>query len=103
MVIAPERAAPEFAATEYFTVLLPVSLVPVAIVIQLTWLAAVQAQCLAAATLRLSVPPADATVWDNGDTVVGQSEVPLCVTLTMLPATVTVPVRDEENGLGETE
>jgi hypothetical protein len=91
MVIVPVRCGPVFAATEKFVVPLPAPLAPAVIVIQVSLLAAVQAQPVAVATLTDPVPPAAATLCEVGLRVNAQ---PLaCVTVNVWSAMVIVPMR----------
>ena len=81
------------AATVYVTVPFPLPLLPPVTVIQLSLLVAVQLQPLPAVTLTLAPPPAAATVWLVGDTAKLHAAL-LCVTVTVCPATVSVPLRE---------
>lgn len=112
MVSVPVRdVVLELAAIENETVPLPVLLEPAVIVIQLVLLFAVQLQVLAEAatpTLTAAVAaPTEELVVDkeNEQEVVGGSVgdgtpaplvAPACVTVNVLPATVSVPVRRVE-------
>jgi hypothetical protein len=69
----------------------PVPLVPLVTEIQLALLAALQPHPLFVVTVVLAGPPAAATLCEVGETVYGQT--PLWVTVTVWPATVSVPVR----------
>jgi hypothetical protein len=83
-----------FTATLKVTVPLPVPLpAPPVRVIQLTLLDAVQAQPLVVVTVVVKGPPAAATLCDVDDSV-KLHPAPLCVTVTVCPATVNVPVRE---------
>jgi len=90
----PVRAAVVvFAAIEYWTVPFPEPEAPLVTVNQATELAAVQVHPAAVVTLT---DPVDASEPD--DTVVGEiviSHVPACAMVTVWPAIVTVPVRDD--------
>ena len=81
------------AATAYVTVPFPLPLLPPVTVIQLSLLEAAQLQPLPAATLTLAPSPAAATVWLVGDTAKLHAAL-LCVTVTVCPATVSVPLRE---------
>ena len=93
MVIEPVRAALEaFAVTEYDTVPLAVPDAPWVTVIQPSLLTAVQLQPLAAVTVTapLEAPPRRSA--DVGE-IVALHGAPACVTVKVLPAIVSVPVR----------
>jgi hypothetical protein len=90
-----------FAATLSATLPSPDPLAPAVTVIQAALLTAVQVQPVGAVTETLLVPPAavlDALVADSANVHV----TPLCVTVTVCPATVIVPVRDVPAGLAAT-
>ena len=74
------------------TVPLPDPLAPLPIVSQAALLVALHAQPVAAVTAVVDEPPAAVSVRDVGDTPKVQAA-PLCVTVTVWPATVRVPVR----------
>jgi hypothetical protein len=82
-----------FATTEYVVVPLPVPLVPAVIVIQLALSDAVQAHPLGAVTVSVAVPAVDGRLFEAGDTA-NVHAAPLCETVTVTPATVSVPVRE---------
>src|SRR5512132_1060232 len=63
---------------------------------------AVQAQSAAAVTVRLFVEVPEATFALVGDADTVQLDGALCVTLTVTPARVSVPVRGDVSGLGAT-
>ena len=93
MVIEPVRAALEaFAVTEYDTVPLAVPDAPWVTVIQPSLLTAVQLQPLAAVTVTapLEAPPRRSA--DVGE-IVALHGAPACITVKVLPAIVSVPVR----------
>ena len=73
---------------------LPVPLPPDVIVIHVALLVAVHAHPDAAVTVRLAAPPADVALGLVGDTLKLQTR-PACVTVTVWPATVSVPVRPD--------
>ena len=83
------------------TVPLPLPLAPLVIVSQLESLVAVQAQPDVVVTAALAVPPAAAIVCVVGDTEKLQGA-PLWVTVTVWPATVKVPVRDDVDAFADT-
>jgi hypothetical protein len=92
-VSVPLRPEPVLACTEYVTVPLPVSEPPLATVTQLTLLFAVHEHTDDVVTLiAVPLPPAAPT-----DTVVGETAnahaAAACVTVTVRPATASVPVR----------
>jgi hypothetical protein len=91
-----------FAATEYATGPFPLPDAPGATVIQAALLVAVHVHPAAAVTLTLPEPPDPGTLVDPGE-IVGAHEVPACVTVKVLPATVTVPVREDVLGFAATE
>jgi hypothetical protein len=85
-----------FSAIENATVPLPVPLDPDVIVSHAALLVATQVQFWLVVTATLLVPAVAAGVSDVGDTVKEHEfELPACVTVTVCPATVNVPVRDE--------
>jgi hypothetical protein len=67
---------------------------PAVTVSQLSLLTAVHAQPTRALTATVPVPPLDATLRDEGE-IVSVQATPACVTVKLLPAIVSVPVRDE--------
>jgi hypothetical protein len=71
---------------------LPLPLAPAVTVIHETLLVAVHAQPVPAVTVTLPVPPADVRFCDVGDTL-NVHGAPAWVTVTVVPATVNVPVR----------
>jgi len=73
---------------------LPLPLAPAVIVTQPTLLAAVQLHPLPAVTPTLPLPPPAAYDALVGEIEYVQEEVPACVTVTVWPATVIVPVRE---------
>jgi hypothetical protein len=79
---------------------LPVPLPPVVIVIQLALLVALQAQPAVDVTATFSPPPAGSNSADVGDTV--NAHDPACVSVTVCPATVSVPVLGIDPGFGAT-
>ena len=91
IVNVPDRAGPVVAATLNCTEPLPLPVPPLVIVIQSAWLAALQPQPSGAVTLTLPVPPADGTVWDCG--LMANVHPDACEMVTVLSATVTVPLR----------
>lgn len=91
MVSVPVRGAPVFAAITNVTVPLFVPLLPPVTVIQLTLLTAVHEHPADVATLVVRVAPAAATLTELDDNV--KLQLPLCVTVTVCPATVSVAVR----------
>jgi hypothetical protein len=70
-------------------------------VIQLSLLVAVQLHPLVVVTVTLAGPPAAGLVGFSGATV--KAHAPACVTVTVWPATVSVPVRPEVEVLAATE
>ena len=68
-------------------------LAPAVIVAQLALLVAVHAQPVAAVTATVPVPAAAVTFADAGE-IVGVQGAAACVTVNVLPPTVSVPVRD---------
>ena len=80
-----------FAATVYATVPFPVPLPPLVTVIQDALLAPVQAQPVVVVTAVVNDPPAAAAVCAFGEIV--KLQIPLCVTVSVCPAIVSVPVR----------
>ena len=66
---------------------------PAVTVAQLALLVAVHAQPVAAVTATVPVPAADVTFADAGE-IVGVQGAAACVTVNVLPPTVSVPVRD---------
>lgn len=91
-ISVPDRLGPAAAATENVTVPDPLPLEPDVIVIHGCALEAVQAHPAPPATFTVRLPPEASTLCESGDT---SNEQPAdCVTVTALPAIVTVPVRD---------
>ncbi len=93
MVIVPERAlvvvfAVVLKATEPF----PEPEAPLVTVIQPLLLVAVHAHPFGAVTSTTPVPPEDATLCDVG-AIVSVHTIPDCVTVNVLPAIVSVPLR----------
>src|SRR5438094_9244620 len=92
MVKVPVRAdVVVFAATVYLTVPLPLPLAPAVTVIHAALLAAVHVQPVTVVTFAVAVPPAA-----GSDCVVGavvKVHAAACVTVTVCPAIVSVPVR----------
>ena len=80
-----------FAATVYAAVPFPVPLPPLVTVIQDALLAPVQAQPLVVDTAVVNDPPAATAVCAFGEIV--KLQIPLCVTVSVCPAIVSVPVR----------
>jgi hypothetical protein len=78
-------------ATRYPTVPFPLPLAPDVIVIHETLLDAVQLQPAPAVTVTFAVPPLDVVDCDVGEIV--KVQLAGCVTVTVRPATVNVPVR----------
>ncbi len=76
------------------TVPLPLPLLPAVIVIQLVLLLAIHEQPLVVVTVSLTEPPPPATCGLVGDTL-NPHDGAACVTVTVCPATVIVPVLDE--------
>jgi hypothetical protein len=74
---------------------LPLPVAPALTVIHGALLAAVQAQPLPAVTVTEPVPAADVTLAE-AEEIVGAHGVAACVTVKVLPAIVSVPVRDME-------
>lgn len=75
---------------------------PELIVIQETLDVAVHAQSAAPVTVTVLVDEVDATLALVGDAETVQLDGALCVTVTVMPAIVSVPVRGEVFGLGST-
>ncbi len=95
-VSVPVReAVPELAATAYTAVPLPVAKPPEVIVNHETLLVDVQLQPAAVVTVELWVLASAVGVTVVGETVNVQDAVPCWTTVTVWPATVSVPVRDE--------
>ncbi len=95
IVSVDDRAdVPVFAATENATVPLPLPLAPEVIVTQESGVVAVHAQAAAAVTVTLPLPPDAATACDVGVIVMSHG-MPACVTVNVLPAIVSVPVRGD--------
>ena len=80
-----------FLGTEYSTVPFPVPLDPLVMVIQLVLLTAVHAHPVCVVTETLSVPASLSTVLFAGEMLYVHGA--LCETVTLCPATVSVPVR----------
>ncbi len=74
------------------TVPLPLPLAPPVTASQAALLVAVHAHSVPLVTAVVDAPPAEVIVRDVGETVLVQP-VPLCVTVTVWPATVSVPTR----------
>ena len=87
----PDRPGPFVDATVKLTVPLPLPLPPAVIEIHGALLLALQAQPAGAATETAPVPPAGATDCDSGD--IAKVHASPCVTVTVCPATVSVPER----------
>ena len=83
-----------FAAIEKATVPLPLPLAPDVMLSQEALLVAVQVQPVVVVTLALLDPAVAAGFNEVGDTVNVQAT-PACVTVTVWPATVSVPVRGD--------
>jgi hypothetical protein len=88
----PDRFGPVAAATENVTVPDPLPLVPEVIVIHGCALEAVHAHPAPPLMFTVRVPPAASTLCASGDT--SNVQPGDCVTVTALPAIVSVPVRD---------
>lgn len=73
---------------------LPLPLAPMMIAAHDALLDAVHAQPEPAVTATLKAPPLEVSVCDAGDSAYVHPEVPVCVTVKVLPAIVSVPVRD---------
>jgi hypothetical protein len=102
IVSVAERAdVPVFAAIENATVPLPLPVAPDVIVAQESGVVAVQAQPPGAVTVTVPLPPAAATACDVG-AIVTAHEMAACVTVNVLPAMVSVPVRDDTDVLAAT-
>jgi len=84
----------EFAATLNATVPLPDPLVPAVTLIQVAPLAAVQAQPVAVVIVNEPLPPPAGTDSDAGEIAYEHDVEPGCVTDTIWPASMIVPVRD---------
>jgi hypothetical protein len=96
IVRAPVREKGDvLAGTDTTTVPFPVPLDPLVIVSQLVLVPAVQPQVPPAVTVKFVDPPLAATVLLSGDTLGLHVETPLCVMLTVWPATVRVPERGD--------
>ena len=80
-----------FAATVYATVPFPDPLPPLVTVIQEALLAPVHVQPVVVVTAVVNDPPAAAGVCTFGAIV--KLQIPLCVTVSVCPAIVSVPVR----------
>jgi hypothetical protein len=95
IVIFPLRAVePVFCVIEYVTVAFPAPLAPEVTVIQLALLEAVQPQELAVVIATLPVAAVASKVLLAGEIAKLQLVPAACVTVTVWPATVTVPVRE---------
>ena len=82
-----------FAAALKVTVPLPEPLDPAVTVTQLAPLVDVHAQPVVVVTATVPVPPVAATAWVDGE-MLNEQLAPDCVTVKVLPAIVSVPVRD---------
>jgi hypothetical protein len=91
-VSVPDRFGPVAAATANVTVPDPLPLAPEVIVIHGCALEAVHAQPAPPLTFTVRVPPEASTLCESGDT--SNVHPGDCVTVTALPAIVSVPVRD---------
>jgi hypothetical protein len=92
IVSVPVRAVADvFAATVYATVPFPVPLPPLVTVIHDALLAPVHPQPVVVVTTLVKDPPDAGAVCEFGDIV--KLQVPLCVTVSVRPAIVNVPVR----------
>lgn len=99
IVRVAERAdVPVFAAIENATVPLPLPLAPEVIVTQGSGVVAVHAQLPGAVTATVPFPPDAATACDAG-VIVTSHDMAACVTVNVIPAIVSVPVRDETDVL----
>ncbi len=93
MVSVPTRWAVDvFAVMLKVTVPLPTPLMPAVTTSQVTFRTAVQEHPLGAVTAKVAEPAAEVSVCDVGETPKVQP-MPLCVTVTVWPATVSVPTR----------
>src|SRR5439155_1214563 len=93
-VIVPLRDVVDvFAAAVNETDPLPVPLAPAVIVIHVSVVVAVHEHPAGDVTVSVPEPPPTATACDAGDSVEVHGT-PACVTVKVLPATVSVPVRD---------
>ena len=72
---------------------LPLPVAPALMVIQVALLVAVHAHPVAALTVTVPVPAADVTLVDAGE-IVGVHGAAACVTVSVFPPIVRVPVRD---------
>ena len=81
-------------ATATLTEPLPVPDAPAVMVIQLAFDEAVHPHPLVVVTDAVTAPPVSLTFWDVGETVKAHA-VPVCVTVTVVPATVSEPERVE--------
>jgi len=93
MVSVPVREAPALAATANSTVAVPVPDEPRTIVIHASLLAAVHEHPAVVLTVVLSVPPDAGADTPPGDKLKAQA-VPSWLTVTVRPATTTVPSRE---------
>lgn len=73
---------------------MPLPVAPAVIVIHAALLVEVHEQPVAAVTATVAVPPPAAALADV-DPMVGVQAAPACVTVKVLPAIVSVPVREE--------
>ena len=95
MVSVPDRGdVAWFCATLSDTLPFPVPLPPLATAIHVTLLVAVHVHVLPDVTVTVAVPPVSAAEIAVGDTVYEQLAGADCVTVTVCPATVSVPVRE---------
>ncbi len=95
IVSVPERVEiPVFAAAVNETEPFPDPEAPDVTVSQLSLLAAVHAHPAGAVTATLPLPPLEATLCEVGE-IVSLQVIPACVTVKLLPASVSVPVRVE--------
>jgi len=101
IAMPPARVAPLLAATEKLTLPLPEPLLPPVTVIQLSVVAAVQAQPVGAATASEPVLADAPTVWLAGVSVTVQLT-PIWLTRAETPLSVMSPWRDEAVGLAAT-
>jgi hypothetical protein len=83
-----------FAVAVTVTVPLPEPLAPLAMVSHDAFSVAVQVQPVPAATVTVPLPPLTATLWVEGDRAMLQGATPAWVTVTVLPPTVSVALRE---------
>jgi len=103
MVTVPVRdPVPVFAATLYDTVPLPLPLAPAVIVIHAALLVDVHAHPAPAVTVTVPLTAADEVSVEDEGRIVNEHGMPGCVMVNVLPAIVSVPVREVVFGFAAT-